>query len=96
MTSVESNDFIIFFFAGHGIQWGDQNFLLPCDNNKITTGEDMQRYAINAQSTVDGIAEKNPYLVLFLLDCCRNYWMPVKSKIVLYEVIVVRSGGLSL
>ena len=70
---IKPNDFVIFFFAGHGIQWGDQNFLLPCDDHKIKSGNDMQRYAINAQMTVDGMAEMNPNIVLFLLDCCRSY-----------------------
>jgi uncharacterized caspase-like protein len=74
--SIKQNDFIIFFFAGHGVQWGDQNFLLPCDNNKIRSGEDMQRFAVNAQSTVDEMAAMNPHIVLFLLDCCRSYCMP--------------------
>jgi len=79
-ASIKRNDFIIFFFAGHGIQWGDQNFLLPCDNGKIKSGDDMQRYAINAQSTVNRMAEMNPHIILFLLDCCRNYWMPVNTS----------------
>ncbi|CAF5060651.1 unnamed protein product, partial [Rotaria sp. Silwood1] len=74
--SIQSNDFIIFFFAGHGVQWGDQNFLLPCDNNEIVDGDDMQRFAINAQNVVNSMAEQEPQVVMFLLDCCREYWLP--------------------
>ena len=79
IESIKRDDFAIFFFAGHGVQWGDQNFLLPCDNTDIKTGKDMQRYTINAQQTVDEMAEKNPHVVVFLLDCCRDYWMPGKT-----------------
>jgi uncharacterized caspase-like protein len=79
-ASIKHNDFIIFFFAGHGIQWGDQNFLLPCDNSKINSGNDIQRYAINAQMIVNGMAEMDPHIVLFLLDCCRSYCMPLKTS----------------
>jgi uncharacterized caspase-like protein len=79
-ASINGNDFVIFFFAGHGMQWGDQNFLLPCDNAKIKSGNDMQRYAINAQEVVNKMAEMNPHIVLFLLDCCRSYWMPEQSS----------------
>ena len=88
--SIRRNDFVIFFFAGHGIQWGDQNFLLPCDNDKIIDGEDMQRYGINAQSSVDNMAKVNPYIVVFLLDCCRSYWMPNKNRLQNQQV-----GGLN-
>jgi uncharacterized caspase-like protein len=82
IASIKRNDFVIFFFAGHGIQWGDQNFLLPCDNNKIISGKDMQRYAINAQSTVDEMASQEacPHIILFLLDYCRSYWVPATSS----------------
>ena len=75
--SITPNDFVIFFFAGHGIQWGNQNFLLPCDYNG---SEDMQRYAINAQSIVDDMAKANPHIVVFLLDCCRYYLMPNNDR----------------
>jgi uncharacterized caspase-like protein len=74
--SIQSNDLIIFFFAGHGVQWGDQNFLLPCNNDEIEDGSDMQRIAINAQAMVDQMADMNPHAVIVLLDCCREYWVP--------------------
>lgn len=79
IKSIRTDDFVIFFFAGHGIQWGDQNFLLPCDNSNITSEEDMQRYGINAQSTVDKMAQVNPSVIVFLLDCCRKYWIPARK-----------------
>jgi uncharacterized caspase-like protein len=79
-ASIKKDDFIVFFFAGHGVQWGDQNFLLPCDNNKITNGDDIQNYGINAQLTVNSMAEKSPHIVLFLLDCCRSYSIPSKTS----------------
>ncbi|CAF3816661.1 unnamed protein product, partial [Rotaria sp. Silwood1] len=60
--------------------WGDRNFLLPCDNNQIETGNDMQRFAINAQNMVNEMAAKNPHVVIFLLDCCREYWMPKEGR----------------
>ncbi|CAF4929612.1 unnamed protein product [Rotaria sp. Silwood1] len=36
----------------------------------------MQRFAINAQNVVSSMAEKKPQVVVFLLDCCREYWLP--------------------
>jgi uncharacterized caspase-like protein len=78
--SIQPADFIIFFFAGHGVQWGDQNFLLPCDNDQIENGHDMQRFAINAQWAVDQMADMNPHVVIILLDCCREYWLPKQGR----------------
>jgi hypothetical protein len=75
--SIKYNSFIIFFFDGHSIQWYDHNFLLPCNTNKITR---RQRFAINAQSTVDEIASMNSHIISLLLDCCRMYWMSILSN----------------
>jgi uncharacterized caspase-like protein len=78
--TIRQDDFVIFFFAGHGMQWGDQNFLLPCDNGKITSDRDMQRYATNAQQNIDEMANMKPHVILFLLDCCREYWLPSTTR----------------
>jgi uncharacterized caspase-like protein len=78
--SIQSGDFVIFFFAGHAVQWGDQNFLFPCDNDTIENRADICRYAINAQETIDRIADRDPRVVLFFLDCCRSYWLPKSGR----------------
>jgi uncharacterized caspase-like protein len=78
--TIQPNDFIMFFFAGHAVQWGDQNFLLPCDNQRIIDGRDMQRFATNAQENVDEMAKMKPHVILFLLDCCREYWLPTSVR----------------
>ena len=78
--TIQRDDFVIFFFAGHAVQWGDQNFLLPCDNGKITIASDMQRYATNAQQNLDQMTSMKPHFILFLLDCCREYWLPRSTR----------------
>jgi uncharacterized caspase-like protein len=78
--TIQRDDFVIFFFAGHAVQWGDQNFLLPCDNGKIISGRDMQRYATNAQQNIDEMTNMKPHFILFLLDCCREYWLPSTTR----------------
>ncbi|CAF4934949.1 unnamed protein product, partial [Rotaria sp. Silwood1] len=78
--SIKMDEFIIFYFSGHAAQWRNQNFLLPCDNNNITSASNMHRYAINAQSIIDDMAEMNPQVVVFLFDCCRSYYMPTTKS----------------
>ena len=90
--TIKPDDIVVFFFAGHGVQWGDQNFLLPCDNQKITSGRDMQRFATNAQQDIDEMANMKPNFILFLLDCCRTYWLPSRGRVTTSEQQV---GGLN-
>ncbi|CAF3361777.1 unnamed protein product [Rotaria socialis] len=78
--SIQANDFIIFFFAGHGVQWGNQNYLLPCGCKKLDSRDDMERYAFNAQTILDTMVEKEPKCIVFLLDCCREYWLPKHKR----------------
>ncbi|CAF4007752.1 unnamed protein product [Rotaria sordida] len=71
--SINSEDMVVFYFAGHGLQWEDQNFLLPKDyvHNKDTT---LQNRAIHVQSYLNAFNGQNPFATIFLLDCCRfNY-----------------------
>jgi uncharacterized caspase-like protein len=70
---ISSNDLVVFFFAGHGLQWNDQNYLLPIDTNRITKKEHLKDRAINAQSTLNLMSAMEPYAIVFILDCCRDY-----------------------
>ncbi|CAF2727351.1 unnamed protein product [Rotaria sp. Silwood2] len=67
------NDLVVFFFAGHGTQWNDQNYLLPIDSDRIKTKEHLKTRAINAQDTLELMSNNNPAATIFLLDCCRDY-----------------------
>jgi uncharacterized caspase-like protein len=78
--SVQAGDFVLFFFAGHGMQWEDQNYLIPCDNGNITMAVDLKDEAINAQHILERLSSRKPYVIVFLLDCCRNYWSPSMAR----------------
>jgi uncharacterized caspase-like protein len=70
---ISPDDLVVFFFAGHGLQWNDQNYLMPIDTNRITKKEHLKDRAINAQSTLNTMSAMEPYAIIFLLDCCRDY-----------------------
>ncbi|CAF4994682.1 unnamed protein product, partial [Rotaria sp. Silwood1] len=70
--SIESDDMVLFYFAGHGIQWEDQNYLIPKDIPTLF-GAALNKNAINAQDILDTLSDRNPYVTIFLLDCCRVY-----------------------
>ena len=50
----------------------DQNYLIPRD---IPTWEEVElnRDAINAQDILNDLSRRKPYVIIFLLDCCRGY-----------------------
>ncbi|CAM4877064.1 unnamed protein product [Rotaria socialis] len=79
--SIQSNDIVLFYFAGHGIQWEDQNYLLPKDfpdmdaADKKKKAEFLKKNAINAQDILNTLSDRKPYVVIFLLDCCRQYFL---------------------
>ncbi|CAF3753952.1 unnamed protein product [Rotaria sp. Silwood1] len=74
--SIEPGDMVLFYFAGHGVQWEvcikDQNYLIFTDTPNLD-GAALNKSAINAQNILDTLSDRNPYVTIFLLDCCRKY-----------------------
>ncbi|CAF2944235.1 unnamed protein product [Rotaria sp. Silwood2] len=71
-NSIEPGDMVLFYFAGHGVQWEDQNYLILTDTPNLD-GAALNKSAINAQNILDTLSDRNPYVTIFLLDCCRKY-----------------------
>ncbi|CAF0776807.1 unnamed protein product [Adineta steineri] len=69
---INPGDLVLFFFAGHGCQWSHLNFLMPIDDDRITTNTDLKYRAINVQATLENVMDRRPSAAIFLLDCCRN------------------------
>ncbi|CAF1341158.1 unnamed protein product [Adineta steineri] len=82
--SIKTGDMVLFYYAGHGTQWEDQNYLIPSDNFKEEiksdvmekvelSGSDLRKCAINAQDFLNVINDQDPFVTMFFLDCCRTY-----------------------
>ena len=68
---VEGGDEVLFFFAGHGVQLGSSNYLLPID----ITGENeaqVRDEAIQLQRILDDMADRKAKLTLAMIDACRD------------------------
>jgi uncharacterized caspase-like protein len=71
---IQQQDLVFFYFAGHGFQHKEQNYLLPVDAaERITREEFIKNHAINAQDTLKNLSTQTSYVTIFILDCCREY-----------------------
>ncbi|CAF2050328.1 unnamed protein product [Rotaria magnacalcarata] len=79
--SVQSNDIVLFYFAGHGVQWEDQNYLLPKDFPDMDAAdakekaEFLNKNAINVQDILNKLSDRKPYVIILLLDCSRQHFL---------------------
>lgn len=70
-ATLARGDEVVFFYAGHGVQIGNANFLLPTD---VRDGsEDQVRdESIELQRILDGLSERRVDLALAIIDACRD------------------------
>jgi Caspase domain len=61
-------DNLWFFFAGHGIVYNHQDFLLPCDGNP----NDLEDTAVSISFVTDCLQDCGAKNVVLVLDMCRN------------------------
>jgi len=68
---VEAGDEVAFFYAGHGVQFGAGNYLLPID--VLGENEDQVKdEAIPLQRFLDDMTDKKVKFTLAMLDACRD------------------------
>ena len=61
----------IFYFAGHGIQINNNNYLIPV-NSKVESESDVEFEGINAGRILGKMKEAGNRLNIVVLDACRN------------------------
>lgn len=70
MSRLDEDDLALFYYAGHGIQFGSQNYILPVDASG-TTEEKVQKSAIRLQSIIEDIEQRASRNVV-IMDACRD------------------------
>lgn len=68
---LQNGDEVVFFYAGHGVQIGNTNFLLPVDirgDNEDQVRDD----AIQLQRVLDDMQERKVRFALAVVDACRD------------------------
>ena len=69
--SESSDAYGFFFYAGHGVQSGGENFLIPVDAN--IPGENyLRNRAVSVQTILDDLNDAGNSLNVVVLDACRD------------------------
>lgn len=66
----------VFFFAGHGLQINNQNFLIPTDMDNPKDPADVADQAVSVPVLQDKLADAKAKYTLLVLDACRNNPLP--------------------
>jgi hypothetical protein len=69
----------VLFFAGHGVQIDNQNFLLPVDLESPQSAADIGDQAISLQAVQDKIAQVRARFALLVIDACRDNPLPKRA-----------------
>lgn len=67
----QNADIALFYFAGHGLQVGGRNWLIPVDAN-IETSTDLPARAISANTVLELMELSGAKARIAILDACRN------------------------
>ena len=70
-SQIEGGDEVAIFYAGHGVQLSNTNFLLPVDISGESE-EQIKDDAIPLQRLLDDISDKHAKFTLAMIDACRD------------------------
>lgn len=73
---ITKNDLMLFYFAGHGKQVDDDNYLLPSDYDYDYAGHERNYivdHAINTKYIAKKIEDKLCRSAIYIFDCCRKF-----------------------
>jgi len=71
---IMDGDLILVYFSGHSYQVKNNNYLIPTDDARIDTDDDVETFGSNAERIVDRLIREKPSCVaILILDCYRPY-----------------------
>lgn len=76
LLNADPDEEVLFFFAGHGIQIGQRNYLLPVDA-RFDSVNDLPRYSITLDRVVEVLAAQSSAHVA-IIDACRENPFPAQ------------------
>jgi hypothetical protein len=73
LNMVQPGDVAALYFAGHGVEIQNTNYILTSDIPEVNDGADvMKSSAIEVAALLDRLKEQQPQIVLAIIDACRD------------------------
>lgn len=72
LNSIGPDDTALFFYAGHGIQMQNENFLVPIDFEAASTVIEAKFKMFAMAQLFDALKDRRPKRSIILLDACRT------------------------
>ncbi|MBI5164550.1 MAG: tol-pal system protein YbgF [Magnetospirillum sp.] len=69
----------LFYYAGHGIQARERNYLIPVDA-QVESEDDLEADGIEAAKVLRGMEEARNHLNIVILDACRDNPLPKSGR----------------
>ena len=70
-AKLQSGDEVVLFYAGHGVQIGASNYILPVDLQSDSEAQ-VKDESVALSKILDDLRETRPALVLAIIDACRD------------------------
>jgi len=70
-ADLKGGEEVLFFYAGHGVQLGNSNFLLPTDLGS-DSAEQVRDESIELQKVLGDLSDQKPKFTLAVIDACRD------------------------
>lgn len=70
-AQVQGGDEVLFFYAGHGVQLGGVNYLIPVDTQGESEAQ-LRDEAVPLQRILDDMTERRVKLTVAVIDACRD------------------------
>lgn len=74
LQRVTPGDTVAFYFAGHGVEFGGRNYLLPRDVPSVRPGREelLRRESLSLQEFLHDLRDRATRFNLIILDACRD------------------------
>jgi hypothetical protein len=70
-NKLRGGDEVVFYYAGHGVQIGNTNYLLPVDVGNSSASQ-VRDQSVALQTILDRLSEKDVKFALAVIDACRD------------------------
>jgi tetratricopeptide (TPR) repeat protein len=72
VNTVRRNDIALFYYAGHGFQSNNENYLLPVDSTDFPDEVSATEHSVKVSPIQPRLKEAGARLVIIILDACRD------------------------